>query len=471
LNFFPSSSTAGNVYDVAGTLAVSLWTTPSGVTAYKGQSYDLAGYKLQASASDMSVTSISIDFDTRFWLYASAITLKDETGAVVGSISGLNVSNFSELTVGKDYRVSVPTNFVVKATQSKYITVNATFLGYTDRPTGPLNIVKAQIRSVDGTGVTDTQTISDVRQFSFQGSNIGQLVVTTDNSSPTAGTVQVSTAAQTQDVVLAIYDLKSQNQSATLQSLNVGLTFSTPSPAYGQILSSLKLKSGGLTYSADKISSTTATFTNMQIPLAADTYVPVTVYATFAADTNNVYDNVTLSTTLNTTDTNNYSVIDSTYTNVTATGATLTSNVLSLSASGLAFNNLSAPASVTASRVQGASSTASFNMSYTLTAGNNPIYVSKTYGTAITATTTGGAVFTNASFVDNDATNDGSTYFYIAPGQSKTFTSVISVVGASGTAGTYKISGINYGTGVSGTGASLTSSTIGGTLYTVATGF
>jgi hypothetical protein len=423
----------------------------------------------------MQVSSISLDFDTRFWLYAGTITLRDETGAVVGSVSGLSASNFSELTVGSDYRISVPTNFVVKATQSKYITVNASFLGYTDRANGTINITQAQVRAVDGTGITDTESVNgsaNVRSFTFQGSNIGQLIITTDSSSPAAGTIQVSTAAQTQNVVLGIFDIKSQNQSGTLQNLTVGLNLSTSSIPVGTIFSSVSIKAAGLTYSASSLSTSSATFTNLQIPLTADTYIPVTVYATLAADTNTAYDNVTVYVTL-TPSTNTVGVIDSTYNTVSpASSAPLTANTQTFTASGLSFSGLMAVTSVTANRIANSSSTASFNMAYTLTAGNNPIYISKTYTSAVTATTTttGNVVFTLASFTDSDSTNDGTTYFYIAPGQSKTFTAVVSAAGTSGN-GTYKISNLNYGSDTSGTGGTLSASTIGGYLYTVVTGF
>ncbi len=56
---------------VPGTLAVSLWSSPSdGTVVYKGQSYDVVAYKAQAAASDMAVQSVGLDFNTRLWLYA-----------------------------------------------------------------------------------------------------------------------------------------------------------------------------------------------------------------------------------------------------------------------------------------------------------------------------------------------------------------------------------------------------------------
>lgn len=446
---------------VAGTLAASLWTSPSGVTAYKGQAYDLAGYKIQAGASDMAVTNLSFDFNTRFWLYANAITVKDETGKVVGTVSNLNASNFTELTVGSQYRINVPvTGLVVKATQSKYLTLNASFTPVTDRVSvtdSSLKVLSAQIRAVDGTSVTDTQTVGnsagtlDARTFNYQSTNIGQLVVTNDTASPAASVVQVSTVAQTQNVVLAIYDVKSQNQASTLQGLTVGLSISSSSLPVGSLFSNVQIKVGGLTYSASSLSTSSAVFTNLSIPLSADVYTPITVLATLAQNTNNLYDNVTVSTSLTPS---TLSVIDATYNNVSATvgAATLTSGVLSFTSSGVTVGALSKNVGQ-AIKIASASTTLSFSFTYSLTAGNNPIFVSATSTGAhgALATTTTGTVGTISvvSFRDSDSTNDlANNYFYIAPGQTKTIT-VSYLSTAPSASGTFGVSGLRYGTGYS----------------------
>lgn len=467
---------------VAGTLAFSLWTTPSGVTAYKGQAYDIAGYKLQAGASDMAVTNLSFDFDYRFWLYASTITVKDETGQVVGQVNNLNASNFTELTVGSDYRVSVPVSgLVVKATQSKYLTLNATFLAVTDRTSvTTMSVIQSQVRSVDGTGVTDTETVnssnSGVRTFSYQSTNIGQIVLTSDTSSPISQVVQVSTVAQTQNVPLAIYDIKSQNQPATLQTLTIGLSISSTTGSgvitlpVGSLLSNLQLVVGGLTYSASSLSSSSATFTNLSIPLAADVYVPMKITATLAANTNSVYNNTNITTTL--ASPAGISAIDGTYNTITPNIVTLTSNAQSFTASGVSVASLVATTPVVTQNAS-ASTTASFSFVYSLTAGNNPIYVSATSTTAFGSTTTGTVgVISLISFRDSDNTNDlANGYFYIAPGQTKTFTIALQSKGSVGAvAGTYSITTLNYGTGYSAgsiTGTStLNASSIGNTLIT-----
>ncbi len=469
-----------NTPGIAGTLAASLWTTPSGVTAYKGQAYDIAGFKLQAGSSDMALSSVSLDFDTRLWLYASSITLRDDTGAIVGTVNNLNASNFSELTVGSDYRITIPvSNTVVRATQSKYLTVNVNFLAVTDRTSVvALGIEQFQVRSVDGTGITDTETVNTgntaftqdtagnnvIRSYAYQSTNIAQLVVTTDSSSPATSVIQVSTAAQTQNVPLAIYDIKSSNQPATLQSLTIGLTIgNNPNNlAVGSILSNLQIVAGGLTYSASSLSSTSASFTNLSIPLPADQYVPVKVVATLAQDTSNAYDNAYIVTSLNTTNGGSnignsvpttVTAVDSTYNNIVSNSVVLTSNAQSFSASGLNATSLATtPNPIQATPNTNASSTAQFSFVYTLQAGNNPIYVSATSTLAASTTSTGApGTISVVSFRDNDSTQDSAgQYFYIAPGGSKTFTLTLQSKGTPGTvAGTYSVTKLWYGTGFS----------------------
>ncbi len=472
-NTLPATTVTGTVAGIstpgiAGTLAFSIWTTPSGVTAYKGQSYDVVGYKLQANASDMAVTNFSIDFNTRIWLYANSITIKDETGTVVGSVNNLNVSNFSELTVGSDYRITVPVNLVVKATQSKYLTVNVGFNAVSDRSSGPIVVTEAQVRAVDGTGITDTQTRgtgavlgaegTDYRTFTYQGSNVGQLVVTTDASSPATGLIQVSTASQTQNVVLGIFDIKVQNEPGTLQSLNVTINkVGSTGVTADRALANVQLKVNGLTYSASTIGTTTS-FTNLNIPLKADVYVPMTITATIVQDTNGIVDNTTLQVSLPTAGllgatTFNPSVIDATYNSVpNSSETTLTANAQSFTATGVNASNMaSTVVSPKTCDTTLATCTQIYKFVYSLTAGNNPIYVSTNANAAIAVNSTnfsGNFATTTKDFSDSDSSQDdpNGLFFYVGPGATKTFTATFQASGAASAGGTVSVSRLNYGT-------------------------
>lgn len=468
---------------IPGTLAVSQWSTPSnGTTVYKGQSYDVATYKVQASASDMAVQSISVDFSTRLWLYAGTITVKDDAGNVVGKVSNLGVSNFTELTVGTDYRITIPVNnYVVKAAATKYLTINLSFLPSSDRGSGTYGIISAQVRSVDGTGVTDTETVNSgntstvsdtnstsvIRSFSYQGSGSGQIIVTVDAASPLQGLATLSTSATTEMIPLAIYDIKSQGAPSTLQSLN--LTVNTLGHGADALFSKLSIKIGGNIYSASTLGSTTS-FTNLQVPLAADVYTPVTIYGTVAADTNNMFDGDQASTTWTVNGTNLVAV-DSSYSNVTVNSGTFVSSTITFSASSAALSGLASTgnglpnATCSQGSYNGVSGTTActVNYQYTLTAGNNTLYVSAVPGVSIATTTTGynnnGAtnasttitsVVANPTSVAGDDTN--GTYYVIPAGSSRQFvyTGTMKFDGSSTAAArTFAITKVYYSTGTS----------------------
>jgi peptidoglycan hydrolase-like protein with peptidoglycan-binding domain len=473
----PVISTPGTIGTpgIPGTLSASLWSTPSGVNVYKGQSYDVAGYKLQAGASDMAVSSLTLDFSDRLWLYANTITVKDETGAVIGTVSGLNASNFVELTVGSDYRVSVPvSNLVVKATQSKYLTVSIGFNAVSDRCSGgpcSLIVTQAQVRSVDGTGVTDTETVTAGRSFTYNGSTTGQIFVTTDQNQPPTQLVQLSTAVQTQNVLLGIFDIKSANEPSTLQTLAIGIN-SNGKATISSLFGNIQIKVAGLTYSAAGIctdnttvgvgytcvgtnstsASSTIIFNNMTIPLAADTYTPVSVYVTLQPDNTGSLNGAAASTTLTAFGlaggtNNNPAVVDATYNNLVVSYAKITNNDQTFVDAGVTVSNLPAlPVYGTKTCDQtNATCNETFTISYSLTAGNNAIYVSTAAATAVSNTTTGSLSYTLKTFSDNNTNGDTANYFYVAPGQSKTFNLIETAVGPAA-GGTFGVTSLNYGT-------------------------
>ncbi|MDE2040823.1 MAG: peptidoglycan-binding protein [Patescibacteria group bacterium] len=488
---------------VPGTLAVSLWNSPSnGTVVYKGQAYDVVTYKVQASASDMAVQSISLDFDSRLWLYADSITLHDDTGAVIGSVSNLSQSNFTELTVGSDYRITIPvSNYVVRAAQTKYITANVHFLTTSDRVTGYVGVTQVQIRSVDGTGVTDTETVgntgavgnsaciaasSTCRNFNYQGSGAGSVVVTVDSSSPLAGLVQISTGGQTQNVPLAVYDVKSQNAPSTLRSLSVVVyttgagSLMTPSTLFSQYT----IKVGGQTYGAQTVTANTAsysslagsstvTFTNLNVPLAADTYVPITLLANVAQDTNNALDGAMASTSWAITGTaggtsNNPDVEDSSYNTLAINSATFISSNLTFSGSSATLSNLTATlgSAITGTSNGGTSAvTVGYNVSFgfTLTAGNNTLFMSADPNQALATTSTGlsaassslsaSGVVTNPGQISGDTANSAATngnygYYTIPAGSSRQFTFNGAMSNVNGVQGfhTFQITAVKYGT-------------------------
>lgn len=421
---------------MAGTLAVTLQGSPSGASLDKGETEDVVRYKLQASASDMQVTSIALDFDVRLWLYASAVTIKDDAGTVVASKTGLTQSDFTELTVGSSYRLYVPVNYVVPRATSKYFTASVSMLPVTDRSSATITIGQVQVRSVDGTGVTDTQTVGDDRTFSFTATNSGQVVMTVNASSPLKKLVQISNSNETTGVVLGVIDLKSQNRDTTLRTLKVYVN--TDGTSVNTLFSRFKVKIGSQEYTAntvsvtspDTTSSSTLTFSDMTVTLPKDVYVPVTIMADVAKPaTTGALDGKMASTTVKANSTN-LTIEDSTFSTVTINAGTVISSDQIFSASGAAVSNMLASlgSPVTSGDVTVAMPV---TFTYTLTAGDNTLYVSADPRVALGTTTTGYSsnAVTNASTTLSQVTvepsemsGDSSGAYYVIPaGGSRTF--------------------------------------------------
>jgi peptidoglycan hydrolase-like protein with peptidoglycan-binding domain len=444
---------------VAGTITFVIQGSPSGASLDKGESEDVVRYKLQSSASDMQVTSIALDFDTRLWLYASAVTIKDDSGAVIATKSNLNANDFTELTVGSSYRLYVPVNYVVPKTQTRYLTVNVTALQVTDRSSATLTVTSAQIRAVDGTGVTDTQTEATDRTFSYTGTNTGNTIATINAASPLKRLVQISNSAETKDVVLAKYDLKSQNRDTTLRSLKLYVR-TTGAADVSTLFTRVRLQIDGNYYSANDTSadndgvtntaSSTLTFTDLRVALAKDTAKTITVVADVADPASDgLFDGVAASTTLLANSTN-IAIEDNTYNTVTVNSGTLVSSDTIFSANGAMLSGLSA----TASGVGNTSATYNVAFNFSITAGDNALYVSRSLfssaGAAqtVSTSTTGSLTARLTTLVANpsEMPGDTSTEYVVAAGSTRSFTISGSATGSAGASGTVKIDSIKYGT-------------------------
>jgi hypothetical protein len=278
--------------------------------------------------------------------------------------------------------------------------------------------------------------------------------------------VQVSTSAETNNVVLGIVDVKSQNKDSNLRSMKVYVK--TNGTAVSTIFNDIMIKVGDKVYSADSIgtasgdtsASSTATFgasSSINIPLPKDTYVPITILGKVAKDTNGTtVTGASASTTLLANGAN-LVVEDMTYNTVTVNAATFVSNDSIFTSSSALVSGASAVvgAPVTSNNV-----TVRYPVTYTFTmsAGDNTLYLSSTPGIALGTTTTGytSNASTNASSTITILTSanpgslagDSSTYYVIPAGSSRTFVfNGVMQYEANNTAPkTHAISTIYYGT-------------------------
>lgn len=415
---------------VAGTIDITLRSTPSdGTDVKKGEEMVVATYELQSSDSDMALSNIALKFNKRLWLYAGSITILDGSN-VIASKSGLTEADFTEVTSGTDYRVRFNgLNYVVPRNSKKVITVRVKMLGFTDRTAETISLTEAEVRAVDGTGVSNTDTITSTRTFDFVASNTANIVVTLNPLSPLKKVVQTSTSGETKDVLLGVYDLKSENRPSTLKTLKVGLN--TSAGSLTTIFSDIKIDAGnGLVYSADSVAAT-STFSTLSIPLPQDQRVSVRVLGT-VADADNFTDGISASSTVwgvaISGSVGSVTAEDANFDTATVSGGKVVSSDAIFMQSGAQISGGTFFINEPGTNSSGRLSDTLFGGTFTVSAGDKTsLYISRTPATAFatsTNSTLAAASSTMTSFVPSGDTlpQDTSTFYVIPAGSSRAFT-------------------------------------------------
>jgi hypothetical protein len=332
--------------------------------------------------------------------------------------------------------------------------------GYFDPSTAAALRLYQHSVGLPSTGVLDTQTRAALSCGTATTPVSGtQIVASLDPTSPQASTVQISQSTQTRNVPLAVFDLKSQGNNSTLRSLNFRLwTSANASSTYASnLFGNTQIRLGGLTYAVQAISQNgnyfDAVFTNLNIPLPADANVPITVLLNVPADTSGLMNDVQVAANLTVSAASVYAD-DASYHQIPVNSAVITGSTLTLSESSVQVSNTSAVLGNPTCSVATQACTQQATFTFSLTAGNQPIFVSNKETTALagslkTSLSTSLAV-SPVNFSDNDTSGDSSTYFYVAPGQTKTFTAIYQITANGPTvAGVFSINPIFYGTSAS----------------------
>lgn len=415
---------------IAGTLDITLRSTPAdGTDVKKGEELAIATYELQSSDSDMSVSNLALKFNTRLWLYAQSITILDGSN-VIAVKNGLSSVDFTEVTSGTDYRIRFNNvNYVVPKNSKKVITVQVKMLGFTDRTAATVSLTEAEVRAVDGTGVSSTDSVVSTRTFDFVASNTANVVVTLSPTSPLKKVVQTSTAGETKNVILGVFDLKAENRAATLKTLKVGLNSSAGTLA--TIFSDIKIDAGnGLVYSADSILAT-STFSSLNIPLPQDQRVSIKILGT-VADADNFTDGISASSTvwgvaISGATVGSVTAEDANYDNSTVSGGKVISSDVIFMQSGAQIAGSGFFINEPGTNSSGRLSDTLFGGTFTVTAGDkNSLYISRTPAIAFATSTNGtlaAASSSMTSFVPTGDTlaQDSSTFYVIPAGSSRTF--------------------------------------------------
>ncbi len=248
-----------------------------------------------------------------------------------------------------------------------------------------------------------------------------------DPSSPLASTVQISTSAVTQNVPLAVFDVKSQGSPSTLQALTIGVIVNGGNTNISSFFTNLFIKAGGRTYAETSIASDnkSVSFTNFNIPLPADVSVPITILGSVAQDTNH---NLNSSNALVELPTSALVALDSNYNNVSAGQSLIVGNTITFSSasSGVQISNTSSTLGSQTCDNAMVSCVQPVTFSFTLIAGNNPIFVStsvaqNTYSSLHFASGNGNIIpnIVASGAVPSLVPGDNENYWYLPPGSSR----------------------------------------------------
>jgi hypothetical protein len=468
----------------------------SGLTVKKGETKAFIGVKLSATSGNVNVNRFDVHFDVRPWLFFSQLVLKDDAGNVIATKNLNNDPNSAtEVTVGSDYLVRFDNvNAAVKPVTDRTLVVSGTVLSATDKiatngTTVHISVPTGSVRTINGKGYTDSLGIAALSQggdlsggtaqaLLLGGStSVGDILLRVDPSTPATRIVPISNSNITQSVTLGTFSLKSQNNSSTINQLNLDLYMTG---AKASSLQNFRLVAGSQTYGANTVTAVAAnastTFTNLTIPLAQDTWVPVSLVADVAATT--TVSSFTAQAALKTVTTNSISSnpvgTDANFNSVTENGGTsqtATANVNTFLQSGIAVSGSFAPIGQPIYSYGTNSGASGYNMSAALTLtnnGNTDVYISQNASIALaTSTSPANIASSTLSIVSVGSTPAGDVAgvsYIISAGQSRTFTytGALQKNGSATGPEKFSITGIRFGTvgTTDGTAAAGTANTV-----------
>lgn len=445
-----------------GSITVTYDATPANsLVVNKGETKAVMAWKVKATGSDMKVSRLWLDLDKRIWLSASDMTLKDGD-TVVGTVA-LSASTVVETTVGSAWQVQFNgLNIVVPVGTTKILTLTVTRPVLTSASDSVAMANTSSFRATDASGLSLAYTVT-ARTIALTGSTTattGTLTATLSPTSPLAQSVSglSTTAGILTAVKLTDIDLKAVDGAVNVSALSGTITNAgtcTNDGTSSQCIASTELRDG-TTVLASVTGANVWAFTGLNIDVAAGTTKTLSIWAKVnpISATLVAGDNIKATLTAGTATTNGFA------SSVTFT-PTVAGNIQYLYqyAPTIALGTTTA----TTTNTSGAIS-ADYSLAFTVTApAGSAIYVHKTVDVATATnnnaekTTSGsGGTLADATPMTASATSgtDGSTYFIVLAGTSRTFTvySHLPVGGSAGYTGV-KLSRVYWAMDDSATGA------------------
>lgn len=442
-----AAASATVVIGTEGSVAFDYNSVPTNNISIKKGDTDASAvaFKIKASSGDMKITRLWVDVDSRLWLYANKATLVD--GSTVLGTMDLSASTVTEVTSGSLWQLQFSgLNVVVPKDATKILTVKLT------RPTLTQNsgvvTVKStsSIRTLDGSGFSDTKTVGSDRAMNLTSSSalVGTLTSSLSANSPKDQSVAgVSTKAGVLTAVkLTDFDLKSKDGAINITKITATLTGGT----IANQVASVELRDG--TEVIDSVTgAASAVFSDLDVDIAKDTTKTLSIWAQmnpigtpgagYTTKGQGIKADVTISDAA-------FDATDELFGNVVPTG-TVTGNTMYMYeyAPTLTLGAVSAKEAEGSAvgKVKG-----NYSLAFTVTApAGSDIYVDGVATLAAVAKTAakGGTMASSlaVSGVSSKGTGDQSTFDKITAGTSRTFT--VSATIPDGTAAGF--TGINLG--------------------------
>ncbi|MDD5720843.1 MAG: hypothetical protein PHT16_00115 [Candidatus Pacebacteria bacterium] len=424
----------------------------AGVSIYTGAS-KTAGvtFKVRATGSAMTVSSLALDVNDRIWLEASNAYLMQ--GSTVLATVPLSASTVTEVTAGSLWRVMF-SGFSVVAPAGVDTDLTVAF----DRPTVTQNNntvtiqTSTYIRATDGTGFTTNVSPTTTRTMSFSAAaaSAGTLTTSLSATSPLAQSVSglSTTASVLTPVKLMDFDLKGKNSAITVTTLYGTATASTGTIA--NEVASFELRDGSTVLSS-VTGGATATFSSLNVQVPKDGTKTLSVWAQMnpIGTPGAGYTSSGAGITFTVVPLAHSLAYDANFNTVTDTTASVAGNTQYMFQYAPSITMGTTAATTT---TNGASIAADFTLPFTVTApSGQAIYVNKTVSATegdanvvVEKTVTGNGGTVASSMVASSTSGTDATSYYIVPaGQSRTFTvySHVPVGGSAGYTGTklYKV--------------------------------
>lgn len=445
-----------------GSVTVTLESSPGNNTeiAYN-QTKAVEAIKFKSTGSAMKINRIDFNFNSRLWRYATTAAVYD--GSTKVAEMALTQGSFEEITTGSDYRLRMALDYTVPKDASKVLTLKITAPSIITNP--PVTIIATvnanAVRATDEAGLTQYEPTSALatRTFKIKENTTGELTVTLDAASPDESTAIVDDVNTTEDVPLAIVNLKATNNDVTVHELVFDIATTTAS--VDDVADAIKLYKGSTLVGTGTLTTgstaETATFSDLDEVIAKDATVKYTVKADMKADDGVNYsdaETISASLTANATSIDAEDADFNSLTNSEIGGTAATGNDQHLYVVAPVISFISASASKTAAQITGESDHGNYTIRFSVKAQGADIYVDKTVTMDASpadgnlsfedVASNGAATITSTGVLASSA-DEQSNSFKIVDGTTETFTLTVSADTDTATFLKETLSGLSWG--------------------------